>query len=278
MILKADYSQGELRIAACIANCKPMIEGYRKGQDLHLIGGANAKGVSLTEAFKYEKYVKEVLGQKLAAGEELTAKEKERLKFYSEMRQGGKASNFGFLYGMGANGFVTYAYETFGVHYTKSEAEQARENFFVLYPQLVDWHKQQVAFAKKNLYVISPLGRKRHLPLINSKDNEVSSKFGRNAVNSPVQSTLSDMGLLAISILHQKYPELRMWGMTHDDTGFYLPEDEVPMWAGRIREVMENLPLKEWFGWSHQINFPVDMEIGHDNLADLIDFDERKSV
>lgn len=274
VILKADYSQGELRIAACVAKCTPMIKGYKTGQDLHLIGGANAKGVSIKEALKYEKYVNEVINPKLAKDVDLTATEKERLDFYKTMRQGGKASNFGFLYGMGPTGFVTYAYDTFGVHYSIEEAEQARENFFHLYPQLLDWHRRQIAFAKKHGFVISPLGRKRHLPLINSPDNATSSKFGRNAINSPVQATLSDMGLLAISILHRKYPELRMWGMTHDDTGFYIPEDELVPWARRIRQVMENLPLRSWFGWKHQLPFPVDMELGTDNLGDLIDYRE----
>jgi len=40
-ILKLDFSQGELRIVACVAFEKTMLTAYKKGMDLHAITGAN---------------------------------------------------------------------------------------------------------------------------------------------------------------------------------------------------------------------------------------------
>ena len=55
----------------------------------------------------------------------------------------------------------------------------------------------------------------------------------------------------------------------------YVPREEIPIWAGRVRGVMEHLPLKEKFGWDHQVDFEIEIEIGEKNMADLYEYDER---
>jgi DNA polymerase I-like protein with 3'-5' exonuclease and polymerase domains len=109
------------------------------------------------------------------------------------------------------------------------------------------------------------------VPLINSFSNEVRSRQERQAINAGVQATLTDMGLLAMAELDKAYPDLWQFGFTHDAVSFYVREDEVEEQAIRIKQVMENLPLDK-FDWTPQLDFPVDIELGECNLADVHKF------
>ena len=246
VILDIDFSQGELRITACIADESTMIEVYRSGGDLHLKTGAQLNGIELAEA--------------------LAMKEQgdPRIK---TIRQGGKAGNFGLIYGMGAEGFVDYALKAYGVVLTLREAETFIDVFFDTYSGLRPWHETTKKIAHQRKHIESPLGRIRHLPLINSFANAVRSQAERQAVNAGVQATLTDMGLLALAELDARYPDLWAFGFTHDSLSFYVPEDNWMEWAVRIRDVMENLPLAK-FDWHPQLQFPVEVELGVNNLAD----------
>jgi DNA polymerase-1 len=112
VLVKADYSQIELRLAAEIAGETRMLEAYQRGEDLH----------SLTAAT--------VLGR--ADGQ-----------VRPEDRQAAKALNFGLLYGMGADGLRQYAANAYGVHLTAQEARSFRQRFFAAYPGLRRWHRSQ---------------------------------------------------------------------------------------------------------------------------------------
>jgi DNA polymerase-1 len=109
VLVKADYSQIELRIAAKVANETAMIEAYRRGEDLH------------------------TLTARLLLGKPDVSKAD---------RQLAKSVNFGLLYGMGAKAFRAYARSHYGVGLTEAEAEQYRKAFFAAYPALRRWHGQ----------------------------------------------------------------------------------------------------------------------------------------
>lgn len=247
-ILKLDYSQGELRVAACVADEPNMIAAYKAGIDMHLKTGAETFGVPLKKAQKWVK------------------KGDPRVK---PIRQGGKAGNFGLLYGMKEKGFVDYAWTTYGVDFSLEEATAARDAFFNLYPGLLKWHEDYKALARNQLHIRNPLGRIRHLPLIRSRNMKVRSQSERQAINSPIQSCLSDMMLLAMVLIDREYPDLHMFGMTHDEVQMYVPEDEVDLWAKRVSDIMSNLPL-DMFGWYPQLEFVADAEWSTTNLAECV--------
>lgn len=249
--MNVDYSQGELRIAACIANEISMIKAYKQGIDMHLITGAEVFGLTLQEALRMKK------------------KGDPQIKI---IRQGGKAGNFGLIYGMQAKGFVNYAKTSYGVDLTLVEAENFRTRFFESKPRLLPWHEEAKETARQFGSIRTPLGRVRHLPSINSSDNELRAKQERQSLNSPVQATLSDLGLLAMGEIYKRYPQLWCYGFTHDALTFYVPEDEVDVWAQRTKNVMENLPLAQ-FGWKPQLQFPVDVEVSTESLADLEEYE-----
>jgi DNA polymerase I-like protein with 3'-5' exonuclease and polymerase domains len=255
-ILQLDYSQGELKIAACLANETAMINAYKQGKDLHAITAAKLSGYSYDDFMLLPEDTRDAL------------------------RSNGKAGNFGLIYGMAPPGYVDYAFSSYGVIVTLEEAVQHRESFFDLYTELLPWHDKYKALAKMHGEVRSPLGRIRHLPLIDSRDREAASQAGRNAVNSPVQSTLSDMMQLAMVEIDRQYPDsgVEMFLMTHDSIACYVPEDEATIWAKRLKPILDNLPLRQLFGWDHQLQFTSDVEVAEPDSEGVLSLAKLKKL
>lgn len=108
VLVKADYSQVELRIAAKISGDPALLDAYVRGEDLHTLTARNV--LKIAEVTK-------------------------------EHRQLAKALNFGLLYGMGAKGFRIYSRTQYGLEMTEDEARAYREAFFRAYPGLKKWHR-----------------------------------------------------------------------------------------------------------------------------------------
>jgi DNA polymerase-1 len=128
VIIKADYSQIELRLAARISGDKAMLEAYRNGEDLHT------------------KTAQRVLGKT-----EVTKAD----------RQVAKSLNFGLLYGMGAERLVDYAKQNYGVSLTLEQARQYKKAFFEAYPGLQEWHRKTGATKDGAIETRTVAGRRR---------------------------------------------------------------------------------------------------------------------
>jgi DNA polymerase I-like protein with 3'-5' exonuclease and polymerase domains len=257
---ECDFSQGELRITACIAGEEVMLNAYAQGLDLHAVTGAKLAGYELGEFMALKEFAEGTPEREL----------------FESKRQGAKAGNFGLLYGMGPSGFREYARIAYGVVMTMEEAENAHKAFFDLYPRLLTWHAKSIQHARQHLMVRSPLGRIRHLPLIRSNDSATRSYAERQAINSPVQGTLSDLCLWAIAEIEREMgqtEEVQVIGMTHDAAYGYVRADKAPELMYRVKTIMSTLPIKETFGWDHQIPFPVDVAVSqpgeNNNWANL---------
>ncbi len=111
-LIKADYSQIELRIAAQVSRDPVLLAAYREGADVHLRTAAAVMGVEESAVTK-------------------------------QQRQLAKALNFGLLYGMGAPRLRDYAASTYGVALSEREALTFRDRFFQTYPGLRRWHRNQ---------------------------------------------------------------------------------------------------------------------------------------
>jgi DNA polymerase-1 len=108
VLVKADYSQVELRIAAKVSGDRALLDAYRRGEDLHTLTARQVLGIeTVTKAD----------------------------------RQLAKAINFGLLYGMGARGFRDYARSHYGLDLTEEQAAGYRAAFFRAYPGLKRWHQ-----------------------------------------------------------------------------------------------------------------------------------------
>jgi DNA polymerase-1 len=228
----ADFSQIELRIAAHVANESTMRRMFLLGQDIHSMQASNILGKPPASLTKEER--------KLA-----------------------KAVNFGYLYGMYPTKFQKYAKINYGLDVTMAEAEVSREAYFRLFPDLVRWHERQRRMVHANHQVHSPMGRVRHLPDIMSPDRGVRMEAERQAINSPVQGTGSDITLFAMTRIQPllKPSEAAMVMTLHDGIGFEIREDKVDYYEPIIKETMENLPLKKTFGFDPSI--PIEAEVVH---------------
>jgi DNA polymerase-1 len=109
VLIKADYSQIELRIAAKISGDERMLEAYQKGIDLH----------------------------------SLTAKSLAHAGVGKEDRKLAKAVNFGLLYGQGARGLKEFARDKYETSITVEEAALYKRRFFETYPGLDAWHERE---------------------------------------------------------------------------------------------------------------------------------------
>src|SRR5690606_15804847 len=112
--------------------------------------------------------------------------------------------NFGFLYGMGANKFVRYAFDEYQVNFTFEEATAVREKYFRLYRGLKAWHREVEDHVRRVGSVTSPMGMVRRLPDIASTDKFLQAEAVRQGINFGVQSAAGQLTLAAMVLVHEK--------------------------------------------------------------------------
>lgn len=185
----------------------------------------------------------------------------------------GQSVNFGFLYGAGWRTFQRVAKIDYGVEVSDADAQQIRELFFDKYSAIKDYHRKVKSFCHQHKYVISPLGRVRHLPEIDSTDDKVVKDTERQALNHAIQSVASDSVLLsALEIMKVCPPEeCTPVLFIHDDLTFQVREDLVDKYARIIKHHMINPPLEQ-FGVNLNLPLGSDTQVGR-SLADMHDYE-----
>lgn len=232
ILMEADYSQIELRIAAHYSNDPVMLKIYREGGDIH-----TRTAMSLTG---------------------LTAEEVK-----GEPRSKAKPVNFGFLYGMSAKGFVDYAFDNYDVVFTKPEAEKYRQLFFLTYPRLLQWHKEMEIICEALGGVEDLFGRFRSLPDIYDQDNYIRSKAVRRAINTPVQGTASNLLLVSAVEIDKKLGKrmnLEIVGTVHDSILMEVPEDCAKDAEKEVKKIMANPEALEIF--EIELKVPIEADVG----------------
>ena len=217
VLVKADYSQIELRIAAKVADEPAMIEAYRAGKDLHALTAASVLGKPLDQVTKAD-------------------------------RQLAKAVNFGLLFGMGWRGLRNYAKAKYGVVLTDDQARVYRDTFFRTYPKLRRWHTK-VGGHVDNLFRKSPDathegrtlgGRRRVLPAGKGK---AGSKYPNvtDALNFPVQGTAADGMKAAVALLWDRRhdcPGVVPMLFVHDEIVVEIPVAQTDTAAAWLKQAM----------------------------------------
>lgn len=229
VFIEADYSQIELRVAAHYAQESNMLKIYREGGDIH------------TET-----------ARTLCGGEPT-----------KEDRSKAKAVNFGFLYGMQAKGFVDYAFDSYGVVFTSSEAERYRDLFFQKYSRLLTWHDKMAQLCEANGGVSNLFGRFRALPKIYSQYKWERNEAVRRAINSPVQGTASDLLLCAaVQIQNELGPkyDLKIVGTVHDSILAEIPQECADECVADIKRIMSHPEALDVFGI--EFSLPIESDVG----------------
>jgi len=204
-IVKADYSQIELRIIASLANDANMLKIFRTHGDIHTMTAAIIHGIKPSEVTK-------------------------------EIRRTAKEVNFGVIYGMGAWGLSSRT----GI--SNVEAQKFIYKYFKTFSGVKKWLEETVEIAKDKGYVETLYGRRRYLPEINSSISQVSNSAERMAVNMPIQGGAADLIKLAMIEIQKELPQVspktRMILQVHDELVFEAPEQEVKKVAKFVEEKM----------------------------------------
>lgn len=243
--LEADFSQMELRIAAMLSGDETMKLAFQTGEDIHT------------------KTARMISGKDLSKMRSFRAK---------EWRKKAKAINFGFLYGMGISTFQEYALSKYDIVLSYGEAKRYRNRFFETYNYLQEWHKRQIRVARLNGYIRCLSGRVRHLPDINSRDEDLRSAAERQSINSPVQGFASDLTLMAIVEIYGSFSSdiLRIVGSVHDSILMEVKDEYLAEIRPEIKNIMENSSILKKLGV--KLNVPVVAEITTGNWGNIKDF------
>ena len=202
VLVIADYSQVELRVAAFLAKEEAMLAAFRSGEDIHSLTAGKLAG-------KNQKEVSE------------------------EERKLAKAVNFGLLYGMSARGLAEYGRISFGLKLEEKEAREFRRKFFEAYPGLQRWHEEarQAAADPKVTEVRTLYGRRRWLPPPGGRMEWV--RFTA-LVNTPVQGTCGD----AIKRAMVSLSDAPLVSTVHDELILEVAEKESVGMADRVAKAM----------------------------------------
>jgi len=207
-LLSCDYSQVELRILAHLSRDESLISAFKNNKDIHKI----------TASLIYGLEEKDVTDQ---------------------MRETAKRVNFGIIYGLTSFGLS----RDLGI--APDEAGAFIDAYFSRYPRVKDYIQEQIAFAEKEGFVTTILGRRRYLPEIKNKNQGIRQLAQRQAINTPIQGSASDLIKLAMvkisDEINVKGFKSKMIMQIHDELVFDMPQEEVGEFVGLVRDRMENV-------------------------------------
>lgn len=119
-----------------------------------------------------------------------------------EQRNASKVITFGGLMYGGEEAVVAKE-----MHLPIGEVKQLMQRLYRTFPIGQRWLQSQVMFAREHGYVVSPLGRRRRLPGINSRDKGMREGAERQAKNSPIQGMASDINNIGGLRIHRHVRE-----------------------------------------------------------------------
>ena len=214
ILVAADYSQIDLRVAAYLSQDLKMIQIFKEGQDIHKSTAAWINNIKLSDVTK-------------------------------EQRSEAKSLNFGVLYGMGIYGFMRDS----GVDYER--AEFFIQQYMKTFSKLKEFIEKVKEDARKNSYVETEFGRRRYFPAINASNPMARSGAERAAINFPIQGLAADIMKLAMlkvdeELLQDDNCKLEL--QIHDELIIEVDEDQAEKFSKKLKKIMEevyelNVPL-----------------------------------
>nr|XP_027796985.1 DNA polymerase nu [Marmota flaviventris] len=129
---------------------------------------------------------------------------------------------------------------------TVQEATQFLESFLQKYKKIKDFAQAAIDQCYHTGYVASIMGRRRPLPRIHARDQQLRAQAERQAVNFMVQGSAADlckMAMIRIFSAVATSPTLtaRLVAQIHDELLFEVEDTQVPEFAALVRGTMESL-------------------------------------
>lgn len=208
VMLSADYSQIELRLAAVFSGDQTMQRFFKEGKDIHTSTAATIHGIPESEVTK-------------------------------QIRSTAKEVNFGIIYGLGSMGLA----QRTGI--SRDEAKAFIEKYFENFPGMKKYLHDAVETAREKGYAETFFGRKRWLPDLKSTNGMMRSAAERIAVNTPLQGANADIIKLAMIMIQKELPKVsaksKMILQIHDQLLFEVPNEDLEKVAKFVKETMENV-------------------------------------
>ena len=226
VIISADYSQFELRLAAALSNDTGLINSFKNNEDIHSKTASEMFNIPLNEVSK-------------------------------DQRRAAKVINFGVLYGMSAHRLAS----ELGTNYY--EAKHFIDNYFNSRKPIADFIQKTLLKAEQEGYVETFYGRQRPTPDIKSSNFIIRETAKRAAANMPIQGTEADLMKRAMIKIHKKITKTGLGDQIlqiHDSILIESPKENATKIAEILKYEMENIAPEL------PINLKVDINIGQNWL------------
>ena len=226
LLVSADYSQFELRLAAVLANDKPLIETFEKDLDIHAKTASEVFGVPIDEVSKDQRRVAKII-------------------------------NFSVLYGVGAHNLSG----TIGVGFY--EAKKYIEEYFNAHKPIQELMDDTLKKAQDEGFVETFFGRRRPMPDIKSSNFMIREMAKRAAQNMPIQGTEADLMKRAMLAVDEKIVKAGLGEQIlqiHDSILVEVLAENAKKVAEILKREMENVAPEL------NVKLKVEVSIGRDWL------------
>ncbi len=170
VLVSADYSQFELRLAAILSSDQSLIDDFNNDIDIHTKTASEAFHVPFDEVTK-------------------------------DQRRAAKVVNFGILYGMSVKGLADAAHMPIG------EAKAFIDNYFRLRAPIKQKLDEILQQAREQGFVETYYGRRRPTPDVKSSNFIIRQAAERAAQNMPIQGTEADLMKRAMIAVSKTLPD-----------------------------------------------------------------------
>ena len=215
VLVRADYSQLEVRLVAEVSNDEVLLGIYNRGEDVHTATAMLMTGKPADQIQKSE-------------------------------RTAAKAVGFGAIYGCSARTLRQTAISMFGISWTMDQAQETLDAWKDSYPGIVKWHRTQG--RQEGLEVRTLFGRRRKLqkPRKATKANGLDrdeSNYTR-LLNSPIQGLGADILKAALALLWEQHlcdqDDIKLVAVVHDEVILEAPESKAEYAKQILQECMED--------------------------------------
>ena len=210
LLLAADYSQIELRVAGMLSTDPYLKHIFQNNLDVHTIVAKQMFGVEEKDVTK-------------------------------DMRRAAKAMNFGIIYGMGVSAIKST------LEVERSEAQRFYDTYTSTMYVLMKFLKDTVERAKDIGYTETLYGRRRNVQELFSSLTFIKAQGERIAMNAPIQGTDADIVKWAMVDFDKKIKEnkweekVKLILQIHDEILYEIDEDLKDAVGKSLKEIMENV-------------------------------------
>lgn len=205
VLVSADYSQFELRLAAILAGDDKLINDFNGNVDIHTKTASEVYGIPMDDVTKNQ-------------------------------RRDAKVINFGVLYGMSPHGLAANT----GMSFT--QAKDFIDQYFELRAPIRKFIDSTLEKARTEGYVETYYGRRRPTPDVKSSNFMVRMGAERAAANMPIQGTEADLMKRAMLKVDEELGDLgEQILQIHDSILVECPKENGEKVAEILQNVMENI-------------------------------------